>query len=76
MRGAILLVRMQTGHNLILKAYANPVDTTVNPISPNCGEVLQANAEVIRQQLLGEPSTPFRSSPPIPGSVLSKKTIF
>ncbi len=75
-RGAILLVPMQAGHTLILKAYANPIDTTVNPISPNCGEELQNNAEVIREQLLGELSTPFRSSPPIQGSVLAKKTIF
>ncbi len=58
---------MQTGHTLILKAYANPIDTTVNPIGPNFGEELQTDAEVIRQQLLGEPSTPFSALTTDPG---------
>ncbi len=37
-RDAVLLTQLQAGHALLLKAYANPLDIYVDPISPKCGE--------------------------------------
>ncbi len=35
---SVLLARLRTGHTPLLKAYANQLDTTVDPKCPSCGE--------------------------------------
>ncbi len=37
-RDAVLLARRRAGHTPLLKAYANQIDTTVDPKCPSCGE--------------------------------------
>ncbi len=37
-RDAVLLARLRSGHTPFLKAYANQLDTTVDPKCPSCGE--------------------------------------
>ncbi len=84
-RDAVLLARLRAGHTPILKAYANQLDTIVNPKCPSCGEVPQTverwlqrcpNAVALRQQLFGEPSPPLSALTTNPGSelALARKT--
>ncbi len=40
-RDAVLLARLRAGHTPLLKAYANQLDTTVDPKCPSCGAVPQ-----------------------------------
>ncbi len=78
--------QLQAGHTTLLKAYANQLDTTVDPKCPSCGEELQTveqwlqrcpNAVARRQQLFGEPSPPLSVLATNPGSVLAlaRKTL-
>ncbi len=34
----VLLARLRAGHTPLLKAYANQLDTAVDPKCPSCGE--------------------------------------
>ncbi len=40
-RNAVLLACLRAGHIPLLKAYANQLDTAVDPKCPSCGEELQ-----------------------------------
>ncbi len=83
LHGAVLLTRL-LAHPLtppLLKAYANQLDTTVDPYCPSCGGKPQTvehwlqrfpNAEALRKQLFGEPSQPLSVLTTNPGSVLGK----
>ncbi len=37
-RPSVLLARLRTSHTPLLKTYAYQLDTTVDPICPNCGD--------------------------------------
>ncbi len=76
----------EVGHNPLLKAYANQLDTSVDPKCPSCGEEPQTvehwlqrcpNAVALRQNLFGEPSSPLSVLTTNPGSVLAlaRKTL-
>ncbi len=75
-----LLARLQAGHTPLLKAYANQLDTKVDPKGPSCGEEPQTvehwlqrcpNAVALRQKLFGEPSPALSVLTINPGSVLA-----
>ncbi len=81
-----VLARLRAGHTPLLKAYANQLDTTVDPKCPSCGEEPQTvehwlqrcpNAEALTQQLFGEPSPPLSvlTSNPGSGLALARKTL-
>ncbi len=85
-RDAVLLVHLRAGHTPLLKAYANQLDTTVDPKCPSCGEEPQTvehwlqrcpNAVALRQQLFGEPSPSLSVLTTNPGIVLAlaRKTL-
>ncbi len=85
-RDAVLLARLRAGHTHLLKAYANQIDTAVDPRCASCGEEPQAvehwlqrcpNTVALRQQLFGEPSPPLSVLTANPGSVLAlaRKTL-
>ncbi len=59
---------LRPGHTPLPKAYANQLDTAVDPKCPICGEEPQTvghwlqrypNVVALRQQLFGEPSPPL-----------------
>ncbi len=75
-----LLARLRAGHTPLLKAYANQLDTTVDPKCPSCGEEPETvehwlqrcpNAVAQRQKLFGEPSPPLSVLTTNPGSMLA-----
>ncbi len=83
---AVLLAPLRAGHIPFLKAYANQLDTTVDPKCTCRGEEPQTvehwlqrcpNAVALRQQLFGEPSPPLSVLTTNPGSVvaLARKTL-
>ncbi len=78
-RDTVLLARLRDGHTPIVEAYANQLDTTVDPKCPSCGEEPQTvehwlrrclNAIALRQ-LFGEPSPPLSVLTTNPGTVLA-----
>ncbi len=77
---AVLLARLRAGHTPLLKAYANRIDTAVDPKCPSCEEESQTvenwlqrcpNAVTMRQQLFGEQPPPLPVLTNSPGSVLA-----
>ncbi len=85
-RDAVLLARLRAGHTPLPKAYANQLDTTVDPKCPSCGEEPQTvehwlqrcpNAVALRQQLFGKLPPPLPILTSNPGSVLAlaRKTL-
>ncbi len=85
-RDAVLLARLRAGHTPFLKAYANQLDTTVDPKCPSCGEEPQTvesllqrcpNAVELRQQLFGVPSPPLSvlTTNPVSVLALARKTL-
>ncbi len=76
----VLLARLRAGHIPLLKAYANQLDTTVDPKGPSCGEEPQTvehwlqrcpNAVALRHQLFGVLSPPLSVLTTNPGSMLA-----
>ncbi len=85
-RGTILLARLRAGRTPFVKAYANQLDTAVDPKCHSCGEGphtvehwLQRYpiATAMRQQLFGEQSPPPSGLASNPGNVLAlaRKTL-
>ncbi len=85
-RDAVLRARLRAGHTPLFKAYAEQLDTTVDPKCSSCGEEPQTvehwlqwypNAVALRQELFGEPSPPLSVLTTNPGSVLAlaRKTL-
>ncbi len=78
--GAVLLVRLRAGHTPLLKAYANLLDPSADPLCPLCKEEPQTiehwlwrcpRLDAIRQNIFGSPSPPLKVLKTDPERVLA-----
>ncbi len=77
---AVLLARLRAGHTPLLKAYANLLDPSADPLCPLCKEELQMTEhwlrrcprlDATRQNIFGSPSPPHKVLTTDPESVLA-----
>ncbi len=66
---AVLLARLRAGHTPLLKAYANLLDPSADPLCPLCKDEPQAMEHLLRwcprlaatrQNIFGSPSQPLK----------------
>ncbi len=76
---AVLLARLRAGHTPLLKAYANLLDPSADPLCPLCKEEPQTiehwlrsnRLDATRQNIFGSPSPPLKVLTTDPERVLA-----
>ncbi len=77
---AVLLARLRAGHTPLLKAYADLLDPSADPLCTLCKEEPQTiehwlrrcpRLDVTRQNIFGSPSPPLKVLTPDPERVLA-----